>query len=168
MPTIGKSRDQGELQDMYRRALAASWAAHAAELPADQCVEDIFNGGDGFQEKQHDRHEQHSVPRFENSASDEHLNRHHHRSQSGGSSKSSSTITTKAKNFTRIGGHKRTDSRETLSPAPGIQNSHADSSENSLDRGRTGFVKANEVDEFEVRDDLVAWALPSKVTAFAA
>ncbi|KAK4102228.1 hypothetical protein N658DRAFT_554022 [Parathielavia hyrcaniae] len=44
----GKSRDVFEVQDMYRRALAASWASQPAELPADQCIEDIFAGGEGF------------------------------------------------------------------------------------------------------------------------
>lgn len=44
----GKLRDVYELQDMYRRALAASWACQPGELPADQCIEDIFAGGDGF------------------------------------------------------------------------------------------------------------------------
>jgi hypothetical protein len=44
----GKSREVFELQDMYRRALAASWASQPGELPADQCIEDIFSGGEGF------------------------------------------------------------------------------------------------------------------------
>lgn len=44
----GKLRDVYELQDMYRRALAASWACQPSELPADECIEDIFAGGDGF------------------------------------------------------------------------------------------------------------------------
>ncbi|KAI9736687.1 MAG: hypothetical protein M1834_000891 [Cirrosporium novae-zelandiae] len=43
-----KMREQGELQDMYRRTLAASWAAMKGELPADKCVESIFAGGDGW------------------------------------------------------------------------------------------------------------------------
>jgi len=46
--SIHKSRDASELQDMYRRALAASWACQPGEMPADQCIEDIFHGGDGF------------------------------------------------------------------------------------------------------------------------
>ncbi|KAK4199694.1 N-terminal C2 in EEIG1 and EHBP1 proteins-domain-containing protein [Triangularia verruculosa] len=45
---VGKSRDVFEAQDMYRRALAASWASQPGELPADECIEDIFAGGDGF------------------------------------------------------------------------------------------------------------------------
>lgn len=44
----GKTRDLYEMQDMYRRSLAASWASQPGELPADECIEDIFGGGDGF------------------------------------------------------------------------------------------------------------------------
>lgn len=43
-----KSHENTEIQDVYRRALAASWACQADELPADECIEDIFSGGDGF------------------------------------------------------------------------------------------------------------------------
>ncbi|KAI9817733.1 MAG: hypothetical protein M1826_001489 [Phylliscum demangeonii] len=39
-----------ELQDMYRRTLAASFAAQAGELPADECIESIFAGGDGWRD----------------------------------------------------------------------------------------------------------------------
>lgn len=42
------TRDAHELHDMYRRTLAASWACQPGELPADECIEDIFQGGDGF------------------------------------------------------------------------------------------------------------------------
>ncbi len=49
-PTSSKSRDASELQDMYRRALAASWACQPGEMQADECIEDIFSGGDGSQQ----------------------------------------------------------------------------------------------------------------------
>ncbi|RYP61815.1 hypothetical protein DL770_009708 [Monosporascus sp. CRB-9-2] len=48
LPSLGKSRDVSEVQDMYRRTLAASWACQPGELPADECIEDIFSGGDGW------------------------------------------------------------------------------------------------------------------------
>lgn len=49
MPSLSsKSRETGELQDMYRKTLAASWAAQPGELKADECIEDIFAGGDGW------------------------------------------------------------------------------------------------------------------------
>lgn len=37
-----------EQQDSYRKTLAASWVGSHGELPADQCIEDIFSGGDGW------------------------------------------------------------------------------------------------------------------------
>ncbi|KAK5135451.1 hypothetical protein LTR08_005239 [Meristemomyces frigidus] len=42
------NREMGEMQDMYRRTLAAHWAALPGVLKADECVEDIFSGGDGW------------------------------------------------------------------------------------------------------------------------
>jgi len=48
--SAAKSRDLYEVQDMYRRALAASWASQPGEMPADECIEDIFSGGDGFRD----------------------------------------------------------------------------------------------------------------------
>ncbi|KAI5867665.1 N-terminal C2 in EEIG1 and EHBP1 proteins-domain-containing protein [Durotheca rogersii] len=48
LPNFNKSRDASELQDMYRRALTASWACQPGEMPADACIEDIFSGGDGW------------------------------------------------------------------------------------------------------------------------
>ena len=49
-PTV-KGHENADVQDVYRRALAASWACQAGELPADECIEDIFSGGDGFRSR---------------------------------------------------------------------------------------------------------------------
>ncbi len=49
-----KGHEMTETQDVYRRALAASWACQDGELPADECIEDIFGGGDGFRESRPD------------------------------------------------------------------------------------------------------------------
>jgi hypothetical protein len=155
MPSISKSRDHGELQDMYRRALAASWAADSTELPADKCIEDIFNGGDGWK---YEKNEKSTTPRVvrEDSASDEHLNRHR-RTQSGVSTHSQSTITV-SRNKNRMG-HKHSSSRDSLGPDSATEH---DTSSESSERGRTGFGKVKEVDEFNVRDDLIAWKLPGQ------
>ncbi|KAF1823553.1 uncharacterized protein K489DRAFT_379548 [Dissoconium aciculare CBS 342.82] len=49
VPSLSTSRKElGELQDMYRRTLAAHWAGAPGELRADECIEDIFAGGDGW------------------------------------------------------------------------------------------------------------------------
>ena len=48
IPTItSKTRELSELQDIYRRTLAATWACQSGELPPDKLIEDLFAGGDG-------------------------------------------------------------------------------------------------------------------------
>ncbi|KAI7330485.1 hypothetical protein KC315_g5656 [Hortaea werneckii] len=49
IPSLSSSnREVGEMQDMYRRTLAAHWTSQPGELKADECIEDIFSGGDGW------------------------------------------------------------------------------------------------------------------------
>lgn len=48
VPNIAKSRDTSEVHDLYRRTLAAYWSSQPNELPADECIEDIFSGGNGW------------------------------------------------------------------------------------------------------------------------
>ncbi|KAG9582652.1 hypothetical protein KCU86_g15482, partial [Aureobasidium melanogenum] len=64
MPSLlSKSREHGELQDMYRRTLAASWVAQPGELRADDCIKDIFAGGDGWgSHLDHVQHNHHLNP----------------------------------------------------------------------------------------------------------
>lgn len=42
------NKEMGEMQDMYRRTLAAFWTSQPGELKADECIEDLFSGGDGW------------------------------------------------------------------------------------------------------------------------
>lgn len=158
MPTISKSRDHGELQDMYRRALAASWASTGTELPADQCVEDIFNGGDGWKDKRHPR--SHGIHHsHEDSLSDErprlihHHHAPHHRTPSGSSLKSQSTITDKRAMRTGQRAPNQRDVSGRSKPEPQQETSSGNSSEAGRGRSR----QDHEVDEFEARDNLSAW-----------
>lgn len=141
---------------MYRRALAASWAAQPGELGADKCIEDIFAGGDGWggQAKV-------VTPRIahEDDSEEDRLHKHN-RNSSNSSLKSESTI----KGGSRLG-HKQSRSRDLGGHNMGTQSPGGQTSSDS-ERGRTGsgFRKAHEVDEFDIREDLVAWRLPGKVT----
>lgn len=48
MPSItSKTRELSEVQDLYRRTLAATWACQNGELAPDKLIEDLFAGGDG-------------------------------------------------------------------------------------------------------------------------
>lgn len=45
MPSINtKTREIADMQDIYRRTLAASWTSRASDLPADKLVEELFAG----------------------------------------------------------------------------------------------------------------------------
>lgn len=44
-----KSRETGDLQDTYRRTLAATWSCRDDELPPDELVETLFAGGTGIE-----------------------------------------------------------------------------------------------------------------------
>jgi hypothetical protein len=239
----GKSRDVFELQDMYRRALAASWASQPGELPADQCIEDIFGGGEGFSAppksshghghghghgRGHSRHHTlltrhgrggdlrpddsiHSPKTRRSyrqdgggntSVSDDERNsdgmgtlrprdlarlRRQISHQSVASDRSGATVLPSEQDLNRdssrgIGlsidgalrepfpafpSHRREESKITHDGG-GLRSrssslvslATATTLGSDRDRGREGFKRAREVDEFEVRDDLVAWTIP--------
>ncbi|KAK8067956.1 hypothetical protein PG996_007068 [Apiospora saccharicola] len=269
-PSSTKTRDASELQDMYRRALAASWSCQPGELPADECVEDIFGGGDGWKNPadayRHREADSRSKSRFQDDASSSRssgseevghntlrpsdlrkLRRYmHHRHHSGSSEKSGlstvvgspplsgpaeingntlqhsgsthSSRSHKGRSASRHrpgavthGSHRRQHSRESghngpfsldaavnsgngvlapamliestnsnnsngsshgrresltsLAPTLGSHSSERDSHTGQQERGREGFRRPREVDEFEVRSDLVSWALPGASVA---
>ncbi|KAK4240122.1 N-terminal C2 in EEIG1 and EHBP1 proteins-domain-containing protein [Achaetomium macrosporum] len=230
----GKSRDMFEVQDMYRRALAASWASQPGELPADQCIEDIFAGGEGFaappksshHARGHSRHHHHNavaghgragpgdaspnVRRGDDSGSvsgeedsgdmmgtlrPRDLARlrsmRHLRDQSVASDRSVATVLGGGggerdldressrgiglsvngplrepfPSFSSFPMHRREESKITHAGG-GLRSrssslvSLASTLGSERERGRDGFKRAREVDEFEVRDDLVAWTIP--------
>jgi len=145
---------------MYRRALAASWAALPGELAADACIEDIFSGGDGWKGGFAKQKKLGAVKSYDESGSgDEHHMHTHHRNHSSSSMKSQNTIKGTAR------GHKHSRSREPETPIGMMSPDQEQANSDGLERGRPGFRKAHEVDEFEVRDDLVAWKLPEEVSA---
>jgi len=247
----GKYRDLSEAQDVYRRALAASWASQPGELPADQCIEDIFAGGEGFppppNPKTHGRgHSRHHLsiaghlhgqdrPRKSRarrnrppsrredsgSASDDEDNgtdvmgtvrardlvnlRRHMSSHSLASERSTTTVATVLARDHNSGpdresSHERPrgglgagfsasssslHQREPFPPFPSFFQHRREESKITHDgglrsrtgslaslantvgsdkgydsRGRDGFKRAREVDEFEIREDLIAWTVP--------
>ncbi|KAK4156976.1 N-terminal C2 in EEIG1 and EHBP1 proteins-domain-containing protein [Chaetomidium leptoderma] len=248
----GKSRDVFELQDMYRRALAASWASPPGELPADQCIEDIFGGGEGFgappksssHGRGHSRHHtavagHHGRAGAANNGMDD-SSRHPRRNLRQQQQQDSSSVsddddnengdmmgTIRPRDLARLrrqlrdhsvasdrsaaaaatvvggsggNGEQRDLDRESSrgiglainggalrEPFPSFPPSFHHRREESKithdggglrsrssslislattlgserDRGREGFKRAREVEEFEVRDDLIAWTVPA-------
>ena len=138
-----KSREAGELQDMYRRTLAAYWSAQPGELKADECIEDIFAGGDGWG----DREKPYSPKRTARFAGEE------------GSVSMSGSETA----FLRVG-----KSHETLRPGnKASSGAGASRGERGSLEQQAHQMKAeaamhrrgapDEVDEFDMREDLGSW-----------
>ncbi|KAJ4330927.1 hypothetical protein N0V95_009976 [Ascochyta clinopodiicola] len=147
-----KSRDASELQDMYRRTLAAYWSAQPGELKADECIEDIFAGGDGWGDRAKPYSPQRGI-RFTTTAT-------------GDSSASVSGDERSTQGRQRL----FRKSQDTLRPG----SARSGSPQHGRNRGsleqQTHHMKAeaerkrhrphHEVDEFELRQDLCSWKRP--------
>lgn len=48
-----KSREVTDMQDMYRRTLAATWTSRACDMPADKLVEELFAGSSCWNNEAH-------------------------------------------------------------------------------------------------------------------
>ncbi|EUC31938.1 hypothetical protein COCVIDRAFT_28674 [Bipolaris victoriae FI3] len=151
--SANKSREAGELQDMYRRTLAAYWSAQPGELKADECIEDIFAGGDGWGDKSYSQQTraQQSL-RFAGDGSSsvsENGSRHMH----------GSSISRKSHETLRPGDMKPLRSpnvrgRESLEQRASHLKAKAEAA-----RQRQRPVQ--EVNEFDLREDLVSWHRPT-------
>ena len=138
---------------MYRRTLAAYWSAQPGELKADECIEDIFAGGDGWGDRE--------KPYGSQSAQQQRGIRF----ATGDSSGSMSEGETLHKSRGSI----QRKSHETLRPGDAMPKPPKVRGRSSLeqqvhqmkvDAERTRQRQHNEVDEMHVRDDLRSWQLP--------
>ncbi len=155
MPSMSsKAQESGKLQDMYRRNLAASWAAQAGELPADKCIEDIFAGGDGWAD-QHATQSNRAVGSSsaqgstgEESEGDPRTARGHHRQHSSGS-----TLKQPGRNHVKTpSGSGPISGRTSIEQQ--VQSSH--------EAKRHSRLKGNEIDEISAREDLRSWEISAK------
>lgn len=150
-----KSREAGELQDMYRRTLAAYWSAQPGELKADECIEDIFAGGDGWGDREKPYYPQaRSKPLH----------------FAGGDS-SGSVSDSESRHMRGGSGSTHRKSHETLRPgdmnnsrSPNVRGRGSleqQASHMKAEAARSRHRPHHEVDEFELREDLCSWRRPS-------
>jgi hypothetical protein len=146
-----KSRETGATQDMYRRTLAASWQLIPGELNADECIEDIFAGGDGWSGSSGGRRGKPKSVRLSEASDSDSL--------------SQLSVTASTPTTSTHGDKPQLLSVTTIEPATlnGKKKGYALSVMTA--RSRTSSGKTNksqgEIDEFEARDDLVSWRMPS-------
>lgn len=150
-----KARESGKLQDMYRRTLAASWAAQAGELPADKCIEDIFAGGDGWGGNQGASGV--PSPRIGGSTEDDESDSDH-RTVRGHKRNTSGSHATLKPNYRPRTSSKSDTSTGAVSGRGSIAQ-HVRSGQGSKTSDRR---PAHEIDEFAAREDLRSWAISSR------
>ena len=152
LPTRKLSRDRGREQDVYRRTLAASWASDKLDLPADECIEDIFAGGDGWGKHANggpdpdtSDTEHLQVPSLSSHRRSSYNNRQKHgRQHSYGS---------------RRGNDEPGHTHESPSGRTTPENqAHSSSSDDHIKGPRR---RQNEISEFELREDLRSWEIPA-------
>ncbi|MCJ1377928.1 hypothetical protein MMC17_001024 [Xylographa soralifera] len=157
-----KTREIGELQDMYRRTLAASWTCQIGELPADECVEDIFAGGDGWgkhglaasvQTPSSAKSTEDSTGDAESSREARTVNGHHRRTSSGFVRHSNEKHAGHSRSESKTSKANRTTNR--MNGSPNLNQAQSSVSE----KKRMSHRNPHEVDEFEAREDLRSWEI---------
>ena len=158
MPSMSKkTRELGKLQDMYRRTLAASWAAQAGELPADKCIEDIFAGGDGWGSRTPNEQTPHLRPSDDSTEDrDSDTDGRTVRRQDNKSSTCGNHLGTKP----RSPRHSPKNSNDESQNARGVSGRASIEQQVHPNPGKSkpwDFKRSNEINEFSAREDLRSW-----------
>lgn len=162
LPSIDtKSREIADMQDMYRRTLAASWSSRACDLPADQLVEELFAGSSGWNNDAHNANAGISAGDHRDAL----LSAETAPRQSRSGKKLSPSFERRPKSTSSNRSHNSSKTPDSL-VALGHQKKSG-SIEQQLYEGVKGRVwKApdanNELSEFDVREDLRSWEIVPK------
>lgn len=123
------NKEMGEVQDLYRQTLAAFWSSQPGELRADECIEDIFSGGDGWGKSGRPVTQGHGS-----------------RPGSGTSTPNpDADVPSRDSSMTSKAASERAEHRRNFS-----RQSH---------KGRTHHKLAGELEEMDVREDMVSWQI---------
>lgn len=171
LPSLStKSGEVSDMQDMYRRTLAASWNSRASDLPADKLIEDLFSGGSGWGKGSHS----HSGRSGGNDASEEPLLNNNNDSDATHTVSANSRLLPSfekrprggpsSHHFPRLPGKGEADS--TTSPTTGHHRKTESMEQKLIDsvKAKVGRRRSasHEVSEFDVREDLRSWEISTK------
>jgi len=152
MPSLNKSsKESGQVQDLYRRTLAAYWTAQPGDLRADECIEDIFAGGDGWGDKNRPSHAPSERPRVGR-------NRQSRRDKDRGSIREDHSGDRMTRTRTlRQGEYRRQESQGSITNERRLeQDIDGMKAEKEFKPGDSAY----EVNEFAIREDLRSWNAP--------
>ncbi|POS85151.1 hypothetical protein EPUL_002035 [Erysiphe pulchra] len=147
VPTSMRSRDQGEMQDVYRQILAASWKSNDGQPSADKCINDIFNGGDGW--SCNNSYKSKEYRPYEDESRQTHFNRRRNRSNASQKSHDdrSRLVSNSIPHKYDMGLEASRINRDT----------HKESTNVNSEASEVGCYSPNEIDENNVRDNMIAW-----------
>lgn len=152
---------------MYRRTLAAYWSAQPGELRADESIEDIFAGGDGWGDR--DKAYEYKVrdqyiygdDSGSLSDSDSRPRSRHTRNGSGGPRKGIDLRHQSQETLVDKGHHRHHHRRASSGGVRGRGSLEQQANQMKAQVDRTRQKPSHEVDEFVAREDLRSWTLPS-------
>ncbi|KAJ5586995.1 uncharacterized protein N7459_002760 [Penicillium hispanicum] len=162
LPSINtKTREVADMQDIYRRTLAASWTSRAGDLPADKLIEELFAGSSCW-----DKQAQTSNGNSSGDASGDSLLRVEAAERHSRSGKRlSPSFEKRPKSSSSNHSHSSGKTPEPLSTfgngktGSGIEQQLYDGTKGRSWKSRNAD---HELSEFDVRDDLRSWEVATK------
>lgn len=151
---------------MYRTNLTAYWTAQPGELKADECIEDIFAGGDGWARSDDSSHasRMRDTPteseRRGNVDMGSRLKPPNARNNSGGGYGQTQESTPRTKSAQYTARHHNTSSGGGVNGRSSLEQ-HTNSLK--AEAAATNERDTDEVDEFDLRDDLRSWKISEPV-----
>lgn len=142
-----RSRDQAEMQDVYRQILAASWKSNDEQPPPDKCINDIFNGGDGW--SCNDSYKAKEYKPYEDEARQSQPNRRRSRSNTSQNSRDDRSRPVSYSTPQKYG--------MNLDVSRIDKDIHRESANVNSEASDVGCHSSNEIDENIVRDNMIAW-----------
>ncbi|CAL5867312.1 uncharacterized protein PFLUO_LOCUS1527 [Penicillium psychrofluorescens] len=164
LPSINvQSREVADMQDMYRRTLAASWTSRAGDLPADQLVEQLFAGSSCWNNESHNTNHGTGV---KGDYADSFLSAETAERQTRTGKRLSPSLNFEKRpksssNHSHSSG-KSPDSLSTLSHGQKGGSIEQQIYDGAKGRGWRTRNSNNELSEFDVRDDLRSWEVAAK------
>jgi len=162
LPAIStKSREIADMQDMYRRTLAASWSSRACDLPADKLVEELFAGSSCWNNNAHNANAGLSTEDHRDSL----LSVEAATRQSRAGKQLSPSFERRPKSSSSDHSHsngKTPDSLAALEHPKKGGSIEQQLYEGARGRGWKAPNTNNELSEFDVREDLRSWEVGSK------
>lgn len=157
---ITKTREVVDMQDMYRRTLAASWTSRACDLPADKLIEELFAGSSCWNNESHNIHGDTYADNH-----NDHLSAEAVSQQTRSGKRLSPSFERRPKSISSSHSHgsgKTPDSHSTLGHSQKGGSIEQQLYDGAKGRGWKQRHTEHELCEFDVREDLRSWDIAVK------